>query len=314
MYNLRPERCFGLPVSSGAGREEMSPATRKKRRDEIRVTVAPFRSHADYEACVDIQREVWKCEDIDIVPVPMLLILDHCGGITLGAYNSLGELVGFVASMPALDGGQPVQHSHMLAVRLAYRNFDVGFKLKLAQQRECQRRKIGVVTWTFDPMQPLNAYFSLGKLGAWSCAYEENYYGETTSALHRGLPTDRLMARWDLISAGVETRLEQGPPLRNLKKELKKYPVVNSLEDLSPGIARSSALKLNRTEPQLLFEIPYNMPDVKARNLGVALEWQGKMRQVFRSYFKKGYAATDFWVVEQEGHLRSFYFLEKGRK
>ena len=35
------------------------------------------------------------------------------------------------------------------------------------------------------------------------------------------------------------------------------------------------------------------------------------MRQVFRHYFKKDYAATDFWVIEQDGHLRAFYLLEK---
>jgi len=32
---------------------------------------------------------------------------------------------------------------------------------------------------------------------------------------------------------------------------------------------------------------------------------------VFRAYFKKGYAAMDFWVSEDDGHLRAFYFLEK---
>jgi hypothetical protein len=35
------------------------------------------------------------------------------------------------------------------------------------------------------------------------------------------------------------------------------------------------------------------------------------MRQVFRHYFKKEYVATDFWVAEQDGHLRAFYLLEK---
>lgn len=289
----------------------MSAAVRKKRRDEIKVTVAPFRNAADYETCVDIQREVWRFEDIDIVPIPMLLIMDHLGGITLGAYNSLGEMVGFASSMLGADGGQILQHSHMLAVRSAYRNFDVGFKLKLAQRKEALKRKVRLITWTFDPLQPLNAYFTFGKLGAWANVYEENYYGETTSALHRGLPTDRFLARWDLEDPAVVRRIEEGPPARNLRKELKRCPVINELEDISPGMTRSTAVKLNCTSQRFLFEVPYNLPDIKSRNLGVALEWQGKMRQVFRSYFKKGYAATDFWVAEQDGHLRAFYHLEK---
>ena len=79
-------------------------------------------------------------------------------------------------------------------------------------------------------------------------------------------------------------------------------------------MARSSPVKLNSSADQFLFEIPYNLPEVKNRNLGVALEWQGKMRQVFRNYFRKNYVATDFWVGEDEGHLRAFYYLEKKKK
>ncbi len=289
----------------------MTPATRRKRRDEIKVTIGPFRSLADYNTCVDIQREVWRFEDIDVIPVAMLLAADHCGGISLGAFNSLGEMVGFVTSMLGADNGRILQHSHMLAVRLAYRNFDVGYKLKVAQRKEALRRKIGLITWTFDPMQPLNAYFNLGKLGARASGYEENFYGETTSLLHRGLPTDRFVTRWELEDAAVEKRLETGPPRHDLRKELKKYAIVNRLDEVAPGMTASSPLKLNCTEAELLFEVPYNLPDIKNRNLGVALEWQGKMRQLFRHYFKRGYAATDFWVAEVEGHLRAFYLLEK---
>jgi predicted GNAT superfamily acetyltransferase len=80
---------------------------------------------------------------------------------------------------------------------------------------------------------------------------------------------------------------------------------------MSPGITISSPVKLNCTDDQILFEIPYNLPEIKSRNLGVALEWQGKMRQVFRHYFKKGYAAADFWVGEEDGRLRAFYYLSK---
>lgn len=292
----------------------MTPAVRRKRRDEIKITVSSFQSFADYKNCEEIQREVWRCEDIDIVPAAMLVAADHCGGITLGAYNNLGEMIGFAASILGMENGILLQHSHMLAVRVAYRNFNVGFKLKLAQRKEALKRKIPLITWTFDPMQPINAYFNLAKIGAWTNVYEENFYGESSSMLHRGLPTDRFLARWNLNSPAVVERLDSGPPLRDLRKLLRQVTVVNQLEDVAPGMARSSPLKLNSAADRLLFEIPYNLPEVKNRNLGVSLEWQGKMRQVFRNYFKKGYAATDFWVGEDDGHLRAFYFLEKKKK
>jgi predicted GNAT superfamily acetyltransferase len=260
---------------------------------------------------MDIQREVWTCQDIEIVPAFFLLAADHHGGISLAAYNNLGDMIGFVSSILGTHNNQPVHYSYLLGVRKAYRNFDVGFKLKLAQRKEVLKRKIRTVTWTFDPMQPLNAYFNLGKLGSRAEAYKENFYGETTSVLDKGLPTDRVFARWDLTNKQVAARIEAGPPRRDLRKELKKYPVINSVEELGPGMTTCSQVKLNFDADRALFEIPYNLPDIKSRNLGVALEWQGKMRQVFRAYFRKGYAATDFWLAEDEGHLRTFYCLEK---
>lgn len=288
----------------------MTPGKRKKR-GEIKITIGSFRNLSDYDACTDIQREVWHVADIDIVPVTLLVAAEREGGISLGAYNNLGELIGFCWSIVGMERGEVVQHSHMLGVRTAYRNFNVGYRLKLAQRKEALRRKQQAITWTFDPMLPLNAYFNMGKLGAWSATYLENFYGETTSSIQRGLPSDRFLVRWDLKNAHVEERLEAGPPRHDLRKELKKYPAVNRLEDLGPGLTQSSPLMLNLTADRLLFEVPYNLPEIKTRNLGVALEWQGKMRQVFRTYFKKGYSATDFWVAEEEGHLRAFYFLAK---
>jgi len=289
----------------------MSPVKRKKRRDEIKVSIGPFRNLADYDTCMEIQREVWACQDIEVVPSFLLLAIQHRGGLSLGAYNSLGDMIGFCSSVLATSGGELTHYSHLLGVRRAYRNFDVGFKLKLAQRKEVLKRKIRTITWTFDPMQPLNAYFNLGKLGVRVGQCCENYYGETTSLLDKGLPTDRLFAEWELASKQVQARIESGPPRRDLRKELKKYPVVNTLQDLSPGITTCSPIKLVFDSDKVLLEVPYNLPEIKNRNLGVASEWQGRMRQVFRAYFRKGYAATDFWLGEDEGHLRTFYFLEK---
>ncbi len=290
----------------------MAPTARKKKRkDEIKVTIAPFRSPADYKACEEIQREVWHFQDIDIIPVPLLLALNRTGGILMGAFNSLGDLIGFALSFLGSSAGEIVNHAHMLAVRVAYRNFDVGYKLKLAQRKEALRRKVSRTTSFLDPMQPLQAYFTLGKLGAKANVYEEDFYGETTSTADRGLPTDRMLAHWDLDSSEVTNRLDCGRVRRDIRKELKQHPVINQLVEVAPGMMNSSPVKLSCTAGRFLFEVPYNLPEVKNRDLGIALEWQGKMRQVFRNYFRKGYAASDFWVAEQDGHLRAFYVLEK---
>jgi predicted GNAT superfamily acetyltransferase len=75
-------------------------ARRKKRKDEIKVTIAPFRNLADYKTCEDIQKEVWDSQDIDIVPVTVLLEIQRTGGIVLGAYSGIGDLIGFECGIP----------------------------------------------------------------------------------------------------------------------------------------------------------------------------------------------------------------------
>jgi predicted GNAT superfamily acetyltransferase len=293
----------------------MAPVVRrKKRKDEIKVTVTKFRHLTDYKTCEDIQREVWHSQEIDIIPAPLLLMSNRTGGIVLGAYNNLGDMIGFVFSILGKLDGTPIQHSYALAVRLAYRNFDVGFKLKVAQRKEALRRKISLISSAFDPMQPLNAYFALGKLCQRGISYEENFCGDPTSAPGRGLPTDRILTHWNLNDSAVVRRLETGPPRRDLRKELKQRSVINHLSELSPGLFDSSAIKLSCTEDHFLFEVPHNLPEIKNRDLGLALEWQVKMRQVFRNYFKKGYLAADFWVADQDGRPRAFYVLEKKKR
>jgi predicted GNAT superfamily acetyltransferase len=158
-------------------------------------------------------------------------------------------------------------------------------------------------------MQPQNAYFTLGKLGARTSVYEEDFYGETTSAADRGLPTDRLLANWDLESDEVIRRLEAGPLHCDIRKELKQRPVVNHLIEVAPGMMNSSPVKLNCTAHQFLFEVPYNLPESKNRDLGIALEWQGKMRQVFKIISRK-LCGNRLRVAEQDATC-AFYLLEK---
>ena len=284
---------------------------RKKRKDEIKVTVGPFRNQADYKACEDIQQEAFNRRDIDVVPIPILIATNRAGGILLGAYSSLGDMIGFTFGILGTRDGKPVQHCCLVAVRNAYKNFDVGYKLQTALRKEALKRKIMYITCDFDPIQPLHAYFFLGKLGFKATAYEENFCGETTDQIDRGLPIDRITAIWDLENSEVVKRLESGPPRHDFRKELKRVSFINQLMESSPGFFVSSPIKMDCEAEAFLFEIPYNIPEIKNRDLGAAMEWQRNLRQVFGGYFKKGYAATDFWATEQETRLRAGYLLGK---
>src|SRR5918995_5227341 len=156
-----------------------------------------------------LQKEVWACHDRDIVPLTILVATRELGAILIGAFDG-SLLIGFAYSFVGREDERMVHHSHMLAVRPAYRNVNLGYKLKLAQRDRALAQGITRMTWTFDPLQSLNAHFNYAKLGVVADAYKINFYGEATSSfLHQiGSGTDRLWVTWPLDSSRVQERLQ----------------------------------------------------------------------------------------------------------
>ncbi|PYS40368.1 MAG: hypothetical protein DMF71_13430 [Acidobacteria bacterium] len=154
-----------------------------------------------------LQKDVWGSDDLDVVPLTMLVATREVGAVLVGAYDG-ASLVGFVYGFPGYENGRLVHHSHMLAVKSAYRNFNLGYKLKLAQRERVLAQGINRITWTFDPLQSLNAYFNFGKLGVLADTYKINFYGEATSSFLHQIGTDRLWVTWSLDSPRVRERLQ----------------------------------------------------------------------------------------------------------
>ena len=65
------------------------------------------------------------------------------------------------------------------------------------------------IEWTFDPLETRNAQFNFNRLGAIARKLIVNFYGVTTSPLHRGLPTDRLLVEWELDSRRVVGAIQE---------------------------------------------------------------------------------------------------------
>src|SRR5260370_12617025 len=96
----------------------------------------------------------------------------------------------------------------MSGVHSEYRDRGVGRMLKLFQRSEALGRGIRLIQWTFDPLEVRNAHFNLNRLCPMCREYHRNLYGVTTSPLHRGLETDRLLVEWHLHSARVVAAIE----------------------------------------------------------------------------------------------------------
>ena len=70
-------------------------------------------------------------------------------------------MAGFCLAVPALKGSAVYLHSHMLGVLPEFRRQGLGQRLKLEQRREALARGIGLIEWTFDPLELNNAHLNL---------------------------------------------------------------------------------------------------------------------------------------------------------
>ena len=161
----------------------------------------------EFQACVDLQRRVWGFDESDLVPVRMFVVAHKIGGQVFGAFD--GErLAAYCLALPGERGGHLYLHSHMLAVAPEYRDRGLGRRLKLRQRQDGLERGFALMEWTFDPLEIKNAYFNVERLGAIARRYVPNQYGITSSVLHAGLPTDRLVAEWWFAAGRVRRVLE----------------------------------------------------------------------------------------------------------
>ena len=87
-----------------------------------------------------------------------------------------------------------------------------------------------------------------------------NFYGVTTSPLHRDLATDRLLAEWHLDSNRV----------------------IAAINDLTP----------DPTDSPATVHLPAELEQWKSADLPRVAELQARIRNELQHWFAKGYAAT----------------------
>lgn len=181
--------------------------------DRAAITVRPLATQEDFEGAVELQKEIWGFNDIELIPMRLFIVATKVGGQAFGAFDG-PRIVGYCLAIPGLKpGGGTYLHSHMLGVKPGYRDAGIGRRLKLQQREDALARGIQLIEWTFDPLEIKNAYLNVERLGAIVRRYVRNQYGTTTSYLHGGLPTDRCVAEWWLASPRVKAIVDGGPPV-----------------------------------------------------------------------------------------------------
>jgi predicted GNAT superfamily acetyltransferase len=258
----------------------------------MRVTYRDLTTLEEYAAVVDLERAIWGPGYDEVVPVPILTVSVKRGGILIGAFTE-DRLVGFVYSLPGIKQGKPTQWSHMLGVVGAFRSAGVGYELKCRQRERTLAMGLDLIEWTYDPMQAMNAHLNFAKLGVVVEEYEENVYGESTSPLHRGNPTDRFVAQWWIRKTDVERRLAAAGPLTLGTGEVADARPVNSVAVAGDWL-ESVDVDLSLDARRLVVDIPMGFTEMLARAPDLALAWRICTRAIFTTYFDRGYRAVDF--------------------
>jgi predicted GNAT superfamily acetyltransferase len=261
----------------------------------------------EYHACEALQYRVWAMsDDLEVVPLHLLLTVQRNGGLLLGAFDA-EDMVGFLFGFPAYDTvGRPKHCSHMMGVDPRYRGAGIGYQLKLAQREFVLDQGLDLVTWTFDPLESRNAYLNIHKLGAVCRTYFRDYYGPLADGLNAGMPSDRFQVEWWIESERLE---------RRLSGQVGEWDSDTLFQAVATGrtpggFLTPRSLNLGAGSPILQVEIPANHQAIRAADPGLALEWRLALRQVFEAYFATGYTVVDFASQQMESRRRrSFYIM-----
>ncbi len=248
-----------------------------------------LRTLDEYEAAVALQYATWGPDFAGCVPVSLLKVTQRIGGVTGGAFAATKELAGCVYGITGIQNNTLVHWSDILAVRQGYRGYGLGKRLKWFQRAELLKIGVRTMRWSYDPLQALNANLNLNALGAQPIEYVENMYGDTGSALHVGLGTDRFVVQWALDSDAV-SRLAQGD--RIPARMPSEAPVVNTREN---GNTRRPDVGADLPQsPSVLVEIPASINEAKKEDATAGGAWRRSTRRAFQHYLDRGYAVTAF--------------------
>ena len=280
---------------------------RRARNAMTHFVIRPMESISDFKECVRLQETIWGPGFSETVPVAILKVSQRLGGVSAGAYDEAGELAGFVYGMTGLEDGRTVHWSDMLAVRPGLDSAGLGSRLKAYQRERLLGIGIDTVYWTFDPLESRNAHINFSKLGVIAREYAEDMYGDTTSPLHQGIGTDRLIALWLIGTDRVAGRVggDHGP---DPKADSDAVPVFEIRTDHAVPLPGDPDLEMEARA--LLVPIPTSIQAVKVRSADAAREWRRVTRAALSTYLGRGYEVHELY--RRDGHSEYLLLYQGG--
>jgi predicted GNAT superfamily acetyltransferase len=259
------------------------------------ITIRDLTIYDEFLKVREVQQACWGFSGGEGLYPPVLLTASQNGGTVLGAFES-GKLVGYLFGFLGLHENRgPLKIcSQTMGVLAEYRGRSIAEKLKWAQRDRALKLGLKLITWTYDPLEGPNAYLNLHKLNGIVRTYKRNVYGEHFGALNEGLPTDRLLVEW---------WVEQAPIIKSQLSKLNGKKITR-VEGTGAG-QQLVEVDLGSEDEAVRVETPLDIQTMRKENLALAREWRFKTREIFETYFARGYVAIDFSRQDQ----RNLYTL-----
>jgi predicted GNAT superfamily acetyltransferase len=283
------------------------------------VSIRTLETIGDFEQAEVVQRHIWGMQDAtQVIPLHVLLTAQKNGGLVAGAFNDYGEMIGVLFGFLGFTPQGKLKHcSHLMGVLPGVRRQSVGQALKLFQRQYVLNQGLDLITWTFDPLEGVNASLNIGKLGAIAHQYYPNLYGSSMAdGLNSGLPTDRFEVEWWIASQRVRQFVEGEPRPRPGHCELleKGAALVNRTRLDAEGALHPLASELDVAADCVLIEVPAEFQAIKAVSMDLARAWRQHTGALFTHYFERGYVASDFLSDRDDTRRRNFYVLTRGEE
>lgn len=266
-----------------------------------KIVIRDLHSIEELELVRRLETIIWS--EYESTPIHQTLTAIKNGGLMLGAFLN-DELIGFQYSFPGFNGIKAYLCSHILGIHPQFRKLGIGEKLKLQQKEDSLKRGYDLITWTYDPLETVNGYLNLHKLGARCSIYVENCYGEMQDELNEGIPSDRFTVEWRIKDEAIERPIRYEDLLRD-------HAVIKTSKDdegylfpLETDLTRDSETKF------LFVPVPSDIQKLKNSSAELALSWRMSTRRVFTHYFNKGWTAIDLFKTHLSSDL-CFYVLKR---
>ena len=315
--------------------ERLCPPTRQpdEKKMAAPIQVRTLTSVEDCRRLQAVQGRVWGGGPDDIIPIHVLVTQSKNGGLLQGAFASSGAhetggMVGFSFGWPAFERDSTGERrlkfcSHIAGVLPEWIGRGIGLQLKISQREELLRQGwTDWVTWTYDPLQRVNARLNIPRLGGISDTYVRNVYGEMQDSLNAGMPTDRFRVDWYLNSPRVQKALgisrrppETAPPLQTEERDArpargveKRWPTADLQRARTRPLPVNPDLRAPLAPPPAPDGRPYALPlpdNVDALRRGgdtLLFDWRIYVRQAAEGCFAACYALVDCILIEDEWH------------